>query len=286
MKSKLTYVPKRFSCLLARCFPSFFARHLRNPVFVIGFAKSGKSLLARLLGLHLDVAYWQEANDIWDPQGYPWPTSARETPPQWVDPVAFTARWWRDNQHRQEEIQATFGAYQWLWRRPYFLNDTPLNTFRIPYLLAMFPEARFINVVRDGREAVYWRACKQYERIRAYPASYQAMGLAYSFEELLVRLATFWKATLEEVGWQDEALQLSQRGILLELTYEELCADTCAVLERICPSIGLDPSRFAPAIRKQNLGIRNPKWKEELDPALATQLVAVMEPMLARKGYV
>lgn len=286
MRLKRTGTSQKLSPLVARCFPGFFARYLRNPIFVIGYGKSGKTLLTGLLRLHIDAAHWQEANDIWDPQGFPWRTSARETLPVWIDPVAFTARWWRDAQNRQKEIQAIFGAYQWLWRRPYFLNDTPLSTFRIPYLLTMFPEARFIHVVRDGREAACWYARKQHEKMRAYPAAYEASGLACSLEELLVTLAGFWKTNLEEVARQDEALRLSRRGVLLELTYEELCANTSAVLERACRFTDLDPSRFAPAISEHKLENRNHIWKEVLDPALLTQMVTAMEPMLAQKGYV
>ncbi len=282
---------RRLAPWLSRGFAGFFAVRVRNPIFVIGSGQSGKSLLARLLRLHRDLAYWQEANEVWDPGGYPWITSARETPPLWVDPAAYTARWWRDAQPRRQEIQAAFGAFQWLCRKPCFLNDTPLNVFRIPYLLDMFPDARFVHMVRDGREVVSWRFPKQYEKIRSDPAPYREAGLPASLvgqtapEELLLRLAAFWRETMEEVARQDETFQLSQTGRLLELTYEELCADTLAVLARTCRFAGLDPSRFAPGIQEHGLKILEPRWREVLDPAQIRQVTAVMEPMLTQKGY-
>jgi hypothetical protein len=295
VQSKLILISQKLSGYLAprlgHGFPRFFAGRVRNPIFVIGCGRSGKSLLARLLRLHLDLAYWQEANEVWDPSGYPWITSARETPPLWADPVAYTARWWRDAQPRREEIQATFGAFQSLCRRPYLLNDTALNVFRIPHLLDMFPDARFVHIVRDGREVVCWRFPKQYEKIRSDPAPYREAGLPAALvgqtapEELLVRLAAFWRETMEEVARQDEALRLSQTGRLLELKYEELCADTSAVLARAFQFAGLDPSRWPPGGQEHLLKVLKPRWSEMLDPVQAEQVTAAMEPMLTQKGY-
>ena len=270
---------------MARFFPDFWAGCPRNPIFVIGYSRSGKSLLTGLLGLHRDVAYWQEANHVWDPRGYPWWSSGRETPPLWVDPVAYTLRWWRDTQPRQREIQAVFGAYQWIWRKPYFLNDNPFNTFRIAYLLAMFPQARFIHMVRDGREVAYWRACKQFEKVQVDPTLYESAGLPHTFEGLLMRLAALWRTTMQEVTRQDEALHLSRDGLILEVKYEEMCADTPAELERVCRFAGLDPSRFDPAIHGRKLQVLDCRWEEELDPALARQAITEMEPLLSQKGY-
>lgn len=286
VNSKLSYMAKKLSPGLARRFPGYFSKHIQNPIFVIGSAKSGKSLFARLLRLHPDIAYWQEANEIWDPYGYPWDTSGRETLPHWADPVAYTERWWRDVQPLCEQISATFGAYQWLLHKPYLLNDTPLNTFRIPFLLEMFPNARFIHVVRDGREFVCWRVKKQYEKINSNPAYFHEVGLALSYEELLVRLAILWREIMEEVIRQDETLQLSLKGKLMELKYEKLCADTVDVMTRTCQFVGLNPSRFILTIQENKLKVLEPRWKKMLDPKQVSHVTAAMAPMLAQKGYV
>jgi hypothetical protein len=276
---------KPLSLILARGFPGFFAGKIQNPIFVIGCARSGKTLLAHLLSLHLDVANWQEANNIWDPGGYPWRISNLETPPFVFDSVAFTNRWWRDTQPRQQEICAIFGAYQWLWRRPCFLNETAFNTFRIPYLLTLLPDARFIHIVRDGRAVVHSSTPKEYEKMQLWPEPYRTMGLDLSFDELAMQLAIFWKANIEEVAHQDQLGSLSQKGILLELSYEELCVDTCNVLDPVCQFIGLDSSRFLPEIKKKQLETRNYEWQDGLDTDLIAQIVRAMEPVLSYRGY-
>lgn len=276
---------KAISLEIARHLPNYFAGKLCNPIFIIGCARSGTSLLTRLISSHKDVANWSEANDIWDPLGYPWRDSDLKTPPIEFDPVAFTSRWWNDTQSRQREIRSIFGAYQWLSRRSVFLNKSPLNTFRIPYLLRIFPTALFIHLVRDGRSVAYSYATKQFETMQAYPMSYRSVGLNYSFDDLAVRLASFWKEHLEEVAKQDELMDLSRNGKLIELTYENLVDDTPAALNRIYQFVGLDPSRFDLMTSHEKIENRNFKWREGLDHRVETRMVNAMEPMLSSKGY-
>jgi omega-hydroxy-beta-dihydromenaquinone-9 sulfotransferase len=271
--------------LLARALPSFWANKLKNPVFVIGCARSGTTLLTDLLSLHLDVLDFSEANDIWDPTGYPWWRSRRETPPIWADPEAFTERWWRDTRPRSQEISAIFGALQWLSRKPYFLNKTPLNTFRLPHLLEMFPDARFIHIIRDGRATVASYALKESRKIEAGKGVYEDSGLGTSFDALVLRLALFWKENLEEVARRNQELHLCERNKLLEVTYEELCADKALVLERVCRFIGLDPNRFSAKVWQMDVKNQNHKWQVQLDPAVLQQMLSVIGTTLDERGY-
>ncbi len=275
---------KQLSRILARYVPGFFVPH--NCVFIIGCARSGTTLLTQLLSQHQAVANWSEANDVWDPQGYPWRDSACQTPPIEFDPVAFTARWVRDTQPRRAEVVATFGAYQWLTRKPFFLNKSPLNTFRIPELLDLFPDARFIHMIRDGRAVAHSYTRKQHDTMQEFPAPYQAMDLDFPFETLALKLATFWKMNLEEVARQDETLHLSERDRLIELTYEDLCADTMGSLDRLCDFFGLAPGQFDPPVDPSQIKNQNHKWAAGFEADLVARLVAAMEPVLSQRGYV
>ena len=270
---------------LARTHPTFWASKLHNPVFMIGCARSGTSILTKLLSLHADILNYSEANDVWDPEGYPWRFSRRETPPIWVDPGAFTERWWRETKPRGTEIAALFGAYQWLTRRDCFLNKSPLNTFRIPHLLEMFPEARFVHIVRDGRATVSSLAIKQNNKIQAWPAPFEAAGLDGAFEDLVSKLAVFWRTNLEEVARQDEQCRLTERNKLLEVTYEGLCEDKRAVLKAIASYLRLDMARFSPRVWQIELSNQNHKWRSQLDETVATQMLSLIGEPLAARGY-
>jgi hypothetical protein len=271
--------------LMARLFQGALGAKLRNPLFILGCARSGTTLLMELLSHHADIANLSEANDIWDPSGYPWRFSKHETAPIWVDPVRYTDRWRRDNQSRLKTIRSVFGAYQWFHGKRFFLNKTPLNTFRIPQLLETFPDARLIHMVRDGRATVNSYTRKQIGDIESRPEPYRALGLPTSFDELALMLARFWKANLEEVARRDDELELSRRNIMLDVTYEALCNDRKSVLERICKHTGLELERFTPAAWKLEVKNQNHKWKERFDEHLLARLEKSMEPQLTEWGY-
>ena len=48
-------------------------------------------------------------------------------------------------------VRALFGVYAELRGKPLYANKTPIHVLRMPALLELFPDARFIHVIRDGR---------------------------------------------------------------------------------------------------------------------------------------
>ena len=72
-------------------FEAFASAHpLRRPVFVIGMTRSGTSLLTRLLARTTALATWSEANEMWDPAGYPWEADRVRRPLWSLDPQGYT----------------------------------------------------------------------------------------------------------------------------------------------------------------------------------------------------
>jgi hypothetical protein len=276
----------RLSPILGRKFPDFFSHQLRNPVFIIGCARSGTTMLASLLDCHRDAANWSEANHIWDPGWYPWKPSYFDKVPMEFDPVSFTKRWWSDAEPRQKEIKAIFGAHQWLRQKSYFVNKSPFNTFRIPLLHSIFPGAKFIHLVRDGRAVVFSHAKKlsNEQKLQEWPEPYRTK-FSQSFEELLLWLSNFWKTSAKEVERQDQTLKLSDSGLFLEVSYEQLCTDKEASLAGICKFLGLENSRFTSRVQLKKLMNQNQKWQKALSSEIAGKMSDNMEPMLKRKGY-
>lgn len=284
---KLHNLTVRLSPILAQYRPRFFADHLQNPIFIIGLPRSGTTLLAELMAAaYREIAHWSEANHIWDPGWYPWKPSNAGHWPLEFDPVAFTARWWQEAEPRQQQIRAVFGAYQWLWRKTYFLNKSPFNTFRLPYLLQIFPQARFVHIVRNGYATVYSHASKLVmgSKLQEWPQPEQNQ-LAASLDDLLVWLAGFWQQGLREVAHQDEALKLSQSGLLLKLTYEELCADPLEIMERLGRFLALSPSNLEEILQAQSIRNQNHKYQQRLSAPILNRMSRAMEPELSRQGY-
>jgi LPS sulfotransferase NodH len=250
---------------------------LRQPIFILGAPRSGTTLLNDILAHHPHAAVLSEANDIWDPSGYPWHLSAQETPPVWADPTAYTARWWRDAQARAGHIRAVFGAYQ-------SINKSPMNTFRVPYLLQMFPEARFIHIVRDGRAVVQSHLRRTLRQIEAAPQAHQRYGIYPDSATIALQLAHFWRQNVEEVARQADAFGLGADR-LFHITYEQLCADPQSALNSICAFLGLDAAALPPSIWDMPIVNQNHKWRQVFSPQEAQRLSAEMQPTLAQWGY-
>lgn len=268
--------------------PHWWAARLRNPIFIIGCARSGTTILSEWFQHHRDVANLSEANDIWDPTGYPWASSpnGKNSPPIWIDPDAFTARWWQDNEHRQVEIRAIFSVYQTTKRAKVFLNKTPLNTFRIPYLIHMFPEARFVHLVRDGRAVTQSYAKKQRHDMNKDVEVYRALGYDYPFDELALKLAAYWQRTVDEVAYRDREFQLTAKGRMLEIKYDDLCSRTDETLGKLCRYMGVEPSRFKSQAAKIQMKDQDYKWRTELSPELIHSTEELQAGGLKHWGYV
>jgi len=277
---------KKISPYIAKISPETFSKRLKNPVFLIGSARSGTTILANLLGMHKDVANWSEANEIFDPDWYPWRPQVGNTPPMEYDPVAFTNRWWQSARHRKKDITGIFGAYQWLHRKTIFLNNSPFNTYRIPYLLDIFPEAKFIHIIRDGRAVIYSYASRlvKKNKLREWPEPQKSL-FEKSFEEFAIWLANYWKICIDEIEKKEKQLELREKGIFFEVTYEYLCANKSETINDICQFIGLNSSRFRSSYYTENIVSQNSKWQEKLKPETIVKITQAMQPVLQKRGY-
>lgn len=265
---------------IARLAPNFWARRICNPIFIIGTARSGTTLLVDLIGTHPEILNWSEANNVWDPTGHPTPPG---TAPVWVDPYAYNERWWHHTQEhgRITMIPATFAVAQTLQFKPYFVNKSPYNTFRIPRIMQMFPSARFIHIVRHGLAVVSSHLNKASNFVAEMPHTFAGDDTLYDFETTALCFARLWRLSLEEVEQQDAQLQLTERGLIHHLTYEDLCANTTATLAAVQQFIGLKQ----PIPITQEIDNRNDKWRGSFAPELVGKLVDEMNPAFSARGY-
>jgi Sulfotransferase family len=98
-------------------------------------------------------------------------------------------------------------------------NKTPAYIEILPELARMYPNSRFIHVIRDGRDVA---------------KSLQATGW---FGRWLHDNATVWTKALE---YQSRWSQSGFRDRILEVRYESLVLDTEATLREICRFLGED----------------------------------------------
>lgn len=254
-----------------------------RPVFVIGCARSGTSVLRRVIGRHPQVAaYPSEANELWHPEYYPWTSSDRSTPPLWHAPARFTeaslTAWPKSHSSR---LRRTFGLYQRLSRRPVFVNKSSMINFMLPRVLELFPDARFIHIIRDGRAVAYSHTVKEYAKLSAERDLYRNSGIHMAFDEMLGRMAHFWIETLERIQGSVSALQLAERGRYIECRYEAFCHSPAATTDNIFAFLDLTGAPpLGEAIRNQN-----DKYRQALNAEAQARLTSILGDTLAAYGY-
>jgi len=167
-----------------------------------------------------------------------------------------------------DAVRAYYAAYARAHGKPRYADKTPIFALHIPLLAAMFPEAVFVHVVRDGRDVVLSRM----------EASWGSKQLEHETLQ--------WRSHIRTARLDGSALGAAR---YCEIRYEELVDRTEEIARRLCRFIGaeFDPAMLSYYERSQALvaamvypeehgnlmrpptkGLRN--WREQLvGPQLA-----------------
>ncbi len=110
------------------------------------------------------------------------------------------------------------------------------------------------------------------------------MGVDFPFEVLLQKFAEHWKQHILEIEKHKDNLGLAGKGVMYELSYEDLCANPREELALIANFMGLDPKRF---IIEDYSQIRNTnyKYQKKLSATTIQHISDIMQPALKLKNY-
>jgi hypothetical protein len=118
------------------------------PIFMVGSPRSGTTVLGNILGHHEDLLHLSEALPIW----YRVTPDFSEFDFHWEGDQLY-GRIYMDERDVTAEAQAAleedFGRMLRLSGKPRLFEKMPLNLFRVRWLNALWPDARFVQVVRD-----------------------------------------------------------------------------------------------------------------------------------------
>lgn len=178
-------------------------------------------------------------------------------------------------------IDAFAARYRQVRGRARWAEKTPLNVRSIAWILDRFPEARFLHVIRDGRDVV----CS----MRQHPDRQWAEGGWVKIHRPLPleRYAERWV--------RDTEAGIAHRGDprYLEVRYEDLVGEPEVLLRRLLGDLGeaFDPVvleakpaaiiRAGAAITTQSVG----RWRTDLSPAEQAVVQRIAGATLARLGY-
>jgi hypothetical protein len=161
-------------------------------------------------------------------------------------------------------------------RRP--VLKSPPHTARIGVLAEMFPEARFLHVVRDPYVVIpstlrLWRSLHDVQALQTDDGESLERYVFAAFEEM--------HAAFE----RDRGTLGPDR--LVEVRYERLVAEPLATMEEVYERLGLgDFSRVRPALERQAETMR--KYRTNTyrhDPRLVAEISARCRPFADRYGY-
>ncbi len=122
-----------------------------QPIIIIGAARSGTNMLRDMVSQASDCVTWpcDEINYIWRHGNRDHPTDALVPAQARPDVRAF--------------IRSAFNRLSIRKRCINVIEKTCANSLRVPFVATVFPEAKFVFIIRDGRDAVSsalkrWRA--------------------------------------------------------------------------------------------------------------------------------
>jgi sulfotransferase family protein len=161
---------------------------------------------------------------------------------------------------------------------------------RISFLHALFPNAKFVHVTRDGRavansrmRAPFW---KGWQGLNLWagdmPARYRQEWERHRYS--FVALAGIeWKTHLDQMT---EIKRNCPHINIFEVNYEAFCADPIAQLREIARHCELawDPM-FEAWIGRQYVASENTKWRSDLTEEHQAILQEVLAVQLIEQGY-
>lgn len=252
--------------------------------FLTGCGRSGTTILGTVLGQRPEVCFvndrfrlWTEpfpAADIWSRR----PEPARVV----LGPADATAEGRRALLSRLERLRGSASVV---------VEKLAINNFRLPFLRALAPEARFINIRRHGVEvarsiarkaaAGEWYGAKDRKwALLVQHAEQVGLGeLAADCRTFYDRGLLEWRMSVESAQPELDAMAPDQ---VISVTYEDLLANPAATVRRIERFLDLPPNE--PAIRwaRWNLSRQHPAAMEAPIPASTERIAGAT---LRRFGY-
>jgi Sulfotransferase family len=236
------------------------------PTFLVGSERSGTTLLRLMLDSHPELAFHAE---------FEWVVQLMSDEQGWPDLDAFyeLMRLDRSSDHFSVDRSLDYPSLvRSLLEQKRVADDKPRigATVHLHFdrLLRIWPDARFLHLVRDGRDVA--RSCVQ----RGW---YGEVSTA----------AERWLTA--EALWDRVAKTLPPERCL-EVKYEDLAADPVPVLTRICEWIGIPyhpamleyPTRSSYAYPRADFAYQ---WKGKLTPHQVQLLEARIGDVLVSRGY-
>ncbi len=279
----------------------------KPPLFVIGTHRSGTTFLGRALSQHSEVAYWEEPRHVWS-------RGNNFRPDDCLAEADATPQ-------IKARIRGQVARFLEKHGKNQLVEKTPSNCLRLPFIFAIFPDARFVHIHRDGRAVLssthivaktrapdrewYLRrllGTPLWEWPSFIPRAWNTLGhrllgreMAYwgprpqgwkswvAHDPKIVVLAKQWRYTLEPV--------LNFRPLVpqqqwLEVEYQDLVSQPQIWADKLQRFADLSPDEdFKQSVVNDADPTRTNVWRQLLTDRNLEMIRPILEPPLLRLGY-
>lgn len=283
------------------------ARRIRKPIILVGFGRSGTLLLGRVFEQHPDVAYLGEPRPVWM-HGNAYRRDHRLVASDLTPAIA-------------DYIDRTFAEFLDRSGRSRLVEKTPSNCLRLPFVHALFPDARIINIIRDGRPVV--RSAIAIQRIpvprrllftriletplRDWPAYVPLFLRTVWRTNVLRRPAQFWG--VQPPGWESW-LDLPPHVVLAnqwqvavrtsmedgrrlpkenykEIRFEDFMANPEGMISELAAFCELQGEEVMIRYAREEISpARRDRWDGSLTADQEREALEHLQPLLSELGYV
>ena len=280
---------------------------LKPPIILFGNTRSGTTVVQKIICVHPGVVEWYEPNTLWryaDPgRGHDEYEEADAT-----DKV-------------KSYVRSQFLKYQKQNGNRIVLEKSPHNILRIPYVRAIFPEAKYLYIMRNPFSFISSVELKwqrpvtgkgAFRRLRETPITqihhYVAKFISQQYDKRVLKrkylstwgprykgmaedLKTLDMLTIISRQWSkasikaEKDLAIFRQGEVLRLRYEDFVENPISDMERICAHCGLKMTdEMIKAAKETVKSDRKLKW-QRFDPQDLAQIIPEIESEMQRHGY-
>ncbi|MBI1289542.1 MAG: hypothetical protein GC178_18395 [Flavobacteriales bacterium] len=287
------------------------AVHANGPLFITGCMRSGTTLLSNLLHTHPQLLrIGAEMNEVWTAIGgakmlgtCDHLTAANANPTFTYQLTDYIANFVRDGQGMKRKLMRLntywdegHGRMNYDWKHIVPMNKSPHLMNKLEYANALFPEAKFIIIIRDvfgyssSTKYFFEESLKHSRTEYSFPANSEGCWNT-RFEVNLAQGAIPSMTEIVEMWFRLNELALNAISALsdriLILNYEQLVNDQASTMANVFRFLNLQEAHRSEEQRIQQLNLKHrntstsgdslTKWKELLSQKEISEIDAVIQ---------